>query len=94
MPNVYNLNCSDGTLYVGQTRDHPQRLRKHNAGKASRHTRTRRPVQLAYAENHATRTQATRRERQLKGWSQAKKAALIEGDLDRLKQLSVRRRTE
>lgn len=84
---VYILRCSDGTFYVGETQDVAKRLVAHNKGCASAHTAIRRPVQLAYIEEHASRAASLDRERQLKGWSRAKKKALIAGDLAALKQL-------
>ena len=45
---VYLLRCSDGSLYTGTTNDLPKRLKTHAAGKASRYTRSRLPVKLAY----------------------------------------------
>jgi len=88
---VYILRCADHSLYVGQTNNIPRRLREHNAGRGSNFTAKRRPVKIAYVENHETKSAAIRRERQLKGWTRKKKEALIRGDLDRLRALSVRR---
>jgi putative endonuclease len=48
---VYILKCSDGTLYTGITNDLLGRLALHNAGRASRYTRSRTPVKLAYVED-------------------------------------------
>jgi putative endonuclease len=84
---VYILRCSDGALYVGETSNLEIRLLKHNEGAASRFTEPRRPVALIYSEQHAGRRSALRRERQLKGWTRAKKEALIAGDLISLKRL-------
>ena len=43
---VYLLRCADGTLYCGWTVDLDARLAAHNAGRASRYTRSRLPVAL------------------------------------------------
>jgi len=88
---VYILRCSDASLYVGQTRNIKKRLQAHNAGLGAVHTSKRRPVHLIHVEKHATRVAAMRRERQLKGWSHAKKNALVRGDLEELHGLSKRR---
>jgi len=85
---VYILVCSDGSFYVGHTNDLRQRLESHNAGTAADHTRNRRSVRLAYSESQPTRVTAIQRERQLKGWTRAKKEALIQGDLNRLHSLA------
>ena len=88
---VYILRCADGTYYVGSTNDVPARVASHNAGDAATYTRARRPVTLVYSEAHPDQLTAIRRERQLKGWSHQKRDALVQGDVEKLKQLSKRR---
>jgi predicted GIY-YIG superfamily endonuclease len=68
---VYLLRCSDGSLYVGSTDDLALRLHRHNDGRAATFTAWRRPVTLAYSEQHPSRAAARRREAQLKGWTTA-----------------------
>jgi len=84
---VYILRCIDGSLYIGETNDVDQRLLKHNEGSASGFTAKRRPVVLVYSELFPTRGAALKRERQLKGWTRAKKDALIASDATLLKRL-------
>jgi putative endonuclease len=84
---VYILRCADDSYYVGETCDVEQRLVAHNQGCAAAHTAKRRPVQLAYVEQHASRRICVSRERQLKRWTRAKKEALIAGDSITLKKL-------
>ena len=84
---VYILRCADESFYVGETGDVAKRLAAHNKGCASAHTAIRRPVQLAYVEEHFSRATSLDRERQLKRWSRAKKEALIAGDSAALKKL-------
>ena len=84
---VYILRCADESFYLGEAHDVSQRIAAHNKGCASAHTAKRRPVQLAYVEQHVSRATCLDRERQLKGWSRAKKEALIAGDLAALKKL-------
>lgn len=79
------LRCADGMVYVGHTGDLHRRLAQHNDGSASRFTACRRPVVLAYAEEHTTRESAVARERQIKRWTRRKKEALIANDIERLK---------
>ena len=74
-------------MYVGETGDVAARIAKHNDGQGSSFTAKRRPVSLAYSESHPNRELALRRERQLKGWTRAKKEALIAGDFRLLKRL-------
>jgi len=74
---TYILECADGTLYVGWTTDLERRLRAHNAGRGGRYTRGRRPVRLAYFEEHPTRQEARRREAVLRRLSRPMKLRLI-----------------
>ena len=84
---VYILRCADGSLYIGETDDIESRVAKHQRGSLSVYTASRRPVRLVYSEMHATRSEAIKRERQLKRWTRAKKEALIAGDTKLLKRL-------
>ena len=74
---TYLLLCADGTYYCGWTNDMEHRLRAHNAGTASKYTRSRRPVSLVYTETHATRHEAMQRECRIKRMSRAEKEELI-----------------
>ena len=74
---VYLLRCADGTLYCGWTVDIEQRLASHNAGRASRYTRTRLPVELAWSQPLPDRSAARREEARIKTLPRADKLALI-----------------
>jgi predicted GIY-YIG superfamily endonuclease len=74
---VYVLRCGDGSLYTGITNDLSRRLRAHGAGRASRYTRTRRPVRLVYRERRPTRSAALKREAAIKRLSRAAKLRLV-----------------
>lgn len=74
---VYILRCSDDTLYTGITNDPERRLAQHNAGTASKCTRSRRPVAMVYKEAAADKAAALRREYAIKQLSRAEKLALI-----------------
>ena len=74
---LYILRCIDGSFYTGITKDLDNRLKKHNDGKASRYTRTRRPVELLYQERCRTRTQALVRECEVKAFPRKKKEELV-----------------
>ena len=67
------------------------RIAQHNAGSFGGYTLTRRPVTLVYSQWFDRVTDAIENERKLKGWSRAKKEALIRGDLAELRRLSARR---
>jgi putative endonuclease len=74
---VYLLRCTDGSLYCGWTVDLDRRLAAHEAGTASRYTRSRRPVELAMALAMPDRAAARREEARIKGLDRAQKLALI-----------------
>jgi len=76
---LYIIECSDGSFYTGVTNDIERRLGEHNAGKASKYTRTRLPVELRYTENCADRAAALARECQVKRLSRKEKERLISG---------------
>jgi len=73
------LRCADGSHYIGVATDVAARVGEHNSGHGSAHTRRRRPVELIWAEPHASFAAARAREAQLKGWSRAKKEWLAQG---------------
>ncbi|HYB23971.1 MAG TPA: GIY-YIG nuclease family protein [Solirubrobacteraceae bacterium] len=77
---VYILRCADGSLYTGWSTDVNRRLDAHRAGRASRYTASRLPVELALALPMADRGAARREEARIKGLDRAAKLALI-GDL-------------
>ncbi len=85
---MYILECSDGSFYVGSTRELRLRIKQHNLGEGSRHTAAQRPVKLVYYECFNRIDEAFAREKQVQGWSRAKKIALVKGDTDLLKRLS------
>ena len=74
---VYLLRCADGTLYTGITNDLSRRCRQHNAGTASRYTRSRLPAKLVYREVAADRSLALKREAALKRFSRVEKETLV-----------------
>ncbi len=82
---VYVMRCADGTLYTGITTDVVRRLQQHNAGTASKYTRARRPVALAYRETAKTHGDALRRELAIKKLSRAAKDALLTKHANRRK---------
>ena len=81
---VYLVRCSDGSYYAGHTDNLEARLAAHQRGEISGYTASRRPVTLVFTEQFPSRQEAFERERQIKGWSRAKKEALIERDWARL----------
>jgi putative endonuclease len=89
---LYILRCADGSYYVGTTRKSvEERVGEHNTGLLGGYTSKRRPVTLAFAEHFDTITDAIAVERQLKGWSRAKKEALMRDDWSLIGKLAKRR---
>jgi putative endonuclease len=78
-------------LHWNRPRGLEARVAEHNAGTYDGYTNTRRPVNLIFSEWFDQITDAIAAERQVKGWSRAKKEALIRGDFGRLRELSKRR---
>ena len=75
---VYIVRCADGSLYTGIAKDVDRRLEQHNAGTASRYTRSRLPVTLEYQEEQPNQSSALKRELAIKALSRKAKEALIQ----------------
>jgi putative endonuclease len=90
---VYILRCSDGSYYVGSATGHDvsARVDQHNAGAHPGYTFSRRPVVLVWSEYFDRITDGIAAERQIKGWSRAKKEALTRSDWTSVSQLARRR---
>ena len=85
---VYILQCSNGTFYTGNTSDLAARISQHISGyNPKAYTYNLRPVRLVWAKEFQTRTDALIVEKQIKGWSHAKKQALIEDDFKKIHQI-------
>ena len=93
---VYILECADGSYYTGSTNDINKRLWQHEQGvDPIAYTFSRRPVRLVWASEEVQHYyDALRWERQIKGWSRAKKQALIEGKFDLLHEIVKSERME
>ena len=78
MPYVYLLSCADDSLYCGWTTDPARRLAAHQAGTASRYTRSRLPVKLAALVAVADRSAALREEARIKRLPRAAKLQLVQ----------------
>lgn len=74
---LYIMWCGDGSLYTGISKDVKRRCKQHNTGTASRYTRSRLPVKVAYQETVASRSLALKREAAIKAMTRAEKLALI-----------------
>lgn len=81
----YLLECADGTLYTGITNDLEKRVAAHNAGTASKYTRSRIPVRVVFVEAHPDRAAASRRENALKRLPREEKQRLVRAAITRVK---------
>ncbi|MCP3442777.1 GIY-YIG nuclease family protein [Bradyrhizobium sp. CCGUVB14] len=90
---VYMLRCADGSFYIGSAtgEDTSKRVDGHNAGAYPGYTCSRHPVVLVWSEYFDRITDGIAAERQLKGWSRAKKEALIQSDWKAVRQFARRR---
>ncbi|MDX1348809.1 MAG: GIY-YIG nuclease family protein [Putridiphycobacter sp.] len=85
---TYILKCSNNSYYTGSTVDIELRLKQHQNGEGASHTKKYLPIELVYLEKHDLVATAFYREKQIQGWSRAKKEALIKGDKNKLVELS------
>jgi len=85
---VYIVECIDNSYYTGVTSNLGQRINEHNNGSHKGYTSARLPVKLVYSNWFAYINDAIKAEKQIKGWSRAKKEALIIGDFGLLKMLA------
>lgn len=77
---LYILRCGDGSLYTGIALDLERRLAQHQAGRASRYTRSRLPVTLVWRREVETWSAALREEMRIKRLTRAEKEALVQGE--------------
>jgi len=88
---LYILCCSDGSYYIGTTRDSlERRINEHQAGTYDGYTAYRRPVKLVFQQSFERIEDAISAERQIKGWRRENKEALIRGDYPVLPLLASR----
>jgi putative endonuclease len=91
---TYMLQCADRTFYVGHTDDLEDRIAQHQTSACGGYTSTRLPVKLVWCDEFPSRYEALQAERQIKGWSRAKKLALIRGDWNLISALARNRQEE
>ncbi len=85
---AYLLRCSDGSYYAGHTDNLELRFAQHESGALGGYTAKRSPNVLVWSDSFMTRDDAFTVEQKLKGWSRAKKAALIAGDWELVSRLA------
>lgn len=79
---VYILRTDKNTLYTGYTSNLQTRLKRHNLGKGAKYLRLFRQFKLVYFEKFKTKSEAMRRESEIKKWSKSLKEKLV-GGIDR-----------
>jgi len=85
---MYILECSDGSFYVGSTKNLELRLSEHQEGLGAKYTSRRLPIRLVYSEEFERISDAFTREKQVQNWSRAKREALINGNYEILPALA------
>ena len=89
MAYTYILRCSDGSYYTGSTKNLEQRLWQHQNAQGANYTKVRLPIKLIYSEYYERVDEAFAREKQIQKWSRKKKEALIVGNFEKLRCLSL-----
>ncbi len=84
---VYLILCENKSIYTGVTNNIDRRLLEHQTKSGGWHTKLHKAIKVLYTEGYPSREEALKREKQLKGWTRAKKEALIAGDKELLKKL-------
>ena len=85
---AYMRHCRDGYFYTGHTDDLERRIAEHNSGILPGFATGHLPVVLVWSQEFSSRYEALAAERRIKGWSRAKKMALIQGDWLRISELA------
>ena len=91
---TYMLHCADRSFYVGHTDNLEQRMAQHETGAFPGYTAKRLPVTLVWSEQFPSRIEALEAEQRVKGWSRAKKMALIRSDWTLISKLAQNRQGE
>jgi putative endonuclease len=86
---MYILECADGTYYTGSTKNLEKRLWEHNNFMGANYTKKKHPAKFVYCEEYPRIDVAFYREKQVQGWSHAKKKALINGENSKLPELAM-----
>ena len=88
---AYMLHCNAGRFYVGHTDNLERRIAQHETGAIAGFTRNYLPVKLVWCQDFASREEAKAAEKRMKGWSRAKKLALVRGDWEEISRLARNR---
>ena len=77
---VYILRCADDSLYCGYTTDVEKRFEKHKSGKGAKYTRSHLPLEIVYIEEFESKSDALKRECEIKSMTRSQKEKLINSD--------------
>jgi putative endonuclease len=75
---VYILLCQDGSFYTGSTNDVEKRFKDHINGKGARYTKSHKPIKVIYKEDFTSKSEALKREAEIKSWSRKMKENMIQ----------------
>ena len=78
---VYILLCTDDSLYTGCTNNIEKRFSEHSSGKGGRYTRSHKPVDIVYKESFHTKSEALKRECEIKKWRKSEKVRMIQTEI-------------
>ncbi len=88
---AYLLHCNGGYFYAEHTDDLERRIGQHESRRVPGFVADHWPAKLVWSQEFPSRIEALETERRIKGWSQAKKLALIRGDWDSLSNLAKKK---
>ena len=74
---VYLIQCEDKSIYTGVTNDLERRFLEHKGKIGGHYTHSHKVEKILYTEKYNTRSEALKRETQIKGWRREKKLALV-----------------
>ena len=74
---IYILECTDGSYYIGSTNNIEKRFKNHLEGKGAKYTKSHKPVRIIYKKEFLTKSEAFKREWELKKFSRKQKEQLI-----------------
>ena len=77
---TYILKCGDGSFYCGYTNDVEKRLEKHKSGTGAKYTRSHLPLEIVYIEEFESKSDALKRECEIKSMTRSQKEKLINSD--------------
>ena len=78
---IYILLCQDGSLYTGSSDNPEARFEIHLSGHGAKYTRSHKPVRIVHSEQFSSKSEALKREIEIKSWSRVEKIKILKLDL-------------